>query len=448
MSNPPDTHVTRAIPARAVEARPGHLALKLLDGPMSGRIFAIAKPNIRVGRSRAADLTLPDHSVSKLHFSLRATPAGAELRDLGSKNGLWMGPRRIFHVGLVPGDAFTAGECRLELVDVGDVEVEVSTSKWCGELFGVSVVMRELFASIERVAPTPLDVLIQGETGTGKELAARSIHALSDRATRPFVVLDCASLPETLADATLFGFRKGAFTGADHDQPGLFEQADRGTMLIDEVGELSAGHQTKLLRALDRREVSRLGEPGIVRRVDVRVIAATNRDLLEEVAEGRFRADLFHRLSQETLTMAPLRERPGDVLELAELILDELEDQHGLAVEFGDDARAALPLYTWPGNVRELRNAIRRAALLRRQGVIQAGDLRFGRGDNLAARLGEVLSSTRNYEASHLEFDRALIPSVLAEVGGSLSAAAGKLGISRDRLRRRLLALGLYGGGE
>jgi transcriptional regulator with GAF, ATPase, and Fis domain len=448
MSEPPDTKVTRVMPARGTEARPGRLALELLDGPMTGQVFVIAKPNIRVGRSRAADLTLADRSVSKLHFTLRATETGAELRDLGSKNGVWLGQRRVFHIGLIPGDVFTAGECRLELVEVGQVDVEVSTSKWCGELFGTSVVMRELFALIERVAPTPLDVLLQGETGTGKELAARSIHTLSDRAARPYVVLDCASLPETLADATLFGFRKGAFTGAEHDQAGLFEQANGGTLFIDEIGELSAAQQTKLLRALDRREISRLGEPGTVRRVDVRVIAATNRDLLEEIAEGRFREDLFHRLSQETLTMAPLRERPGDIVELAELIVDELTQQHGLSVELGDDARAALPLYAWPGNVRELRNAIRRAVLLRREGVIQAGDLRFGRGDNVAARLGEVLSVTRSYEDSHLEFDRVLIPSVLAELGGSISAAAGKLGISRDRLRRRLMALGLYGGND
>ena len=448
MSQPPDTKVTRAMAARGLEARPGHLALKLLDGPMSGQTFAIAKPNIRVGRSRAADLTLADRSVSKLHFSLRATQTGAELRDLGSKNGLWLGQRRVFHVGLIPGDVFMAGECRLELVEVGEVEVEVSTSKWCGELFGASVVMRELFAMIERIAPTPLDVLIQGETGTGKELAARSIHALSDRAAQPFVVLDCASLPETLADAALFGFRRGAFTGAEHDQPGLFEQAAGGTLLIDEIGELPPGHQTKLLRALDRREVSRLGEPGTVRRVDLRVIAATNRDLIEEVAEGRFREDLFHRLSQDTLIMTPLRERPGDIVPLAELMLDQLAEQHELSVTLGDDTRAALPLYAWPGNVRELRNAVRRAVLLRRQGVVQAGDLRFGRGDNLATRLGEVVGSARGYEDSHLEFDRVLIPSVLAEVGGSLSAAAGKLGISRDRLRRRLQALGLYGDGD
>jgi|GEM_PF-707347 len=449
------TLVTQAITARRRERRPGGLALLVLDGPMAKQVLAVAKSSVRVGRSRAADLTVDDRSISKIHFSLRATGGGtgaategaigAEILDLGSKNGLWLGHRRIFHACLIAGDVFKAGECRLELVEVGELEVEVSASDQCGELFGRSVVMRELFALIERLAPTPLDVLVQGETGTGKELAARSIHQLSDRSDRPLVVLDCASLPETLADATLFGFRKGAFTGADHDQAGLFEQADGGTVFIDEVGELPAAQQTRLLRVLDRREVSRLGEPGKVRPVDVRVVAATNRNLLEEVAEGRFRADLYHRLSQETLTLPPLRERPGDVVAIAQRLVEQLAEQHGLAVELGEGARASLPLYAWPGNVRELRNALRRAVVLRRRGVIQGSDIRFGQGDNAAAKLGQAISEIRGYEACHLEFDRVLIPAAMREAGGSISAAAGNLGISRDRLRRRLVALGLYG---
>lgn len=444
----PPTIITSVVNARQRARRPGSFALAVLDGPGAKQVLGIAKSSVRVGRSRAADLTIPDRSISKIHFSLHATETGAEIRDLGSKNGLWLGQRRIFHIGLLAGDVFTAGDCRIELVDVSQIEVEISSSDRCGELFGRSVVMRELFALIERLAKTPLDVLVQGETGTGKELAARSLHQLSDRSDRPLVVLDCASLPETLADATLFGFRKGAFTGADHDQAGLFEQAEGGTVFIDEVGELSAAQQTKLLRVLDRREVSRLGEPGKVREVDVRIVAATNRDVLEEVAEGRFREDLYHRLSQETLTLPPLRERPGDVVAIAERLVDQLAEQHDCSVELGDDARASLPLYAWPGNVRELRNAIRRAVLLRRQGTLGAADIRFGQGDNAATKLGEAISQARGYEQSHLEFDRVLIPGVMREVGGSISAAAAKLGISRDRLRRRLLALGLYGGGD
>jgi hypothetical protein len=240
MSDNTETRVTAVSSTRVRAVRPGAMALKVLDGPMAGQLLAVAKPSVRVGRSRAADLTITDGSISKLHFSLLAGAGGAEIRDLGSKNGLWLGNRRIFHVALIPGDVFTAGECRIELVEVGDVEVEVTPHAWCGELYGRSVVMRELFALLERVAPTPLDVLLQGETGTGKELAARAIHSYSDRAARPLIVLDCACLPETLAEATLFGFRRGAFTGADHDQPGLFEQADGGTVFIDEIGELPA----------------------------------------------------------------------------------------------------------------------------------------------------------------------------------------------------------------
>lgn len=445
MSDSLDTKVTAAISPRGRASRPGGLALRVLDGKMAGQRLVVPRPSVKVGRSRAADLTIVDSSISKLHFSLHAGVNGAEIRDLGSKNGLWLSARRIFHVALIPGDVFTAGECRIELVEVGEIEVEVSNHDWCGELFGRSVVMRELFALLERVAPTALDVLLQGETGTGKELAARAIHALSDRAAGPLVVLDCACLPETLGDAALFGFRRGAFTGADHDQPGLFEQADGGTIFIDEIGELSSAQQTKLLRVLDRREVSRLGEPGTVRKLDMRVLAATNRNLLDEVAQGRFRADLLHRLSQDTLTLPPLRERNTDVIELAITMVERIARQHGLELELGEDAQAAIAFYDWPGNVRELHNAIRRAALLRRRGVIEASDLRFGSSDNTATKLGEVLSFARDYETSHLELDRVLIPAVLRELDGNLSAAAARLGISRDRLRRRLIALGLYG---
>jgi transcriptional regulator with GAF, ATPase, and Fis domain len=199
---------------------------------------------------------------------------------------------------------------------------------------------------------------------------------------------------------------------------------------------------------LDRREVSRLGEPGMVRSVDVRIVAATNRDLHDEVGEGRFRSDLFHRLSQETLTLPPLRQRDSDAIELAELMVDRIAEKHQFELELGKDARAALALYDWPGNVRELHNVIRRAALLRRSGTIQAVDLRFGPSGNTATRLGEVLTTPRDYESSHLEFDRVLIPAVLREVDGNLSAAAARLEISRDRLRRRLIALGLYGDGD
>ncbi len=443
-TKPNPTEATSAMSPRTIESRPGKLALRVLDGAMSGSTFEITKPSIKVGRGPGPDIVIAHHSISKIHFSMRAVGNGAEVKDLGSKNGLWLGGRRIFHAGIVPGDVLAAGECRIELLAADSVNVEVSVSNHCGLLHGKSVVMRELFARIEQIAPVPLDVLIQGETGTGKEQVARTLHDLSPRRTQPLVVLDCANLPTTLAEATLFGFRKGAFTGADYEQPGLFEQANGGTMFIDEIGELPPALQTRLLRVLDRREVSRLGEPGKVRTVDVRVIAATNRDLQEEVQTGNFREDLYHRLSQEVFTLPPLRERERDVVELADVLVAEFGRQYQLSVTLGEDARGVLLLHTWPGNVRELRNLIRRAVLLRRSGKIGASDLGFGRLDATSAKVGSILGSDRSYRDAHLEFDRLFMPAVLDEVDGNLSKAAARLGISRDRLRGRLKELGLY----
>lgn len=193
---------------------------------------------------------------------------------MGSKNGTWYAGRRVRRITLVPGDHFRAGTCEIELLELGQVDVAIAADSECGLLFGESVVMRELFVTIAKLAPLPLDLLIQGETGTGKERTARTIHDLSPRKHQPFVILDCSTLPTNLADATIFGFRRGAFTGAEDDQPGLFEQADGGTLFIDEIGELSAELQMKFLRALDCGQVARLGDAGNLRVVDVRVVSA------------------------------------------------------------------------------------------------------------------------------------------------------------------------------
>lgn len=265
--------------------------------------------------------------------------------------------RRIFHAGVVPGDVLSAGECRIQLLAADPVNVEVSLSDHCGLLHGKSVVMRELFARVEKIAPVPLDVLIQGETGTGKEQFARTLHELSPRKSQPLVVLDCANLPTTLAEATL-GFRKGAFTGAEYEQAGLFEQADGGTIFIDEIGELPAALQTRPARPRPPRGQP-FGGAGKVRIVDVRVIAATNRDLEEEVRSGNFREDLFHRLSQEQFILPPLRERERTCSSSPRCWSPSSRRQYALPVTLGEASRSTLLLHTWPGNVRELRNLLR-----------------------------------------------------------------------------------------
>lgn len=428
--------------------RAGQLRVRVLDGDAVELPLANG-PTVTFGRSRAADVVIADQSVSKVHFALRVVDGGVELEDLGAKNGTWFAGRRVRRIVLAPGDKFWAGECGIELLDVGEVDVEIAAGTECGLLFGESVAMRELFASLAKIAPVPLDVLVHGETGTGKELTARTLHDLSPRRDQPFVILDCSTLPTTLADATIFGFRRGAFTGADHDQPGLFEQAHGGTLFIDEIGELSADLQVKFLRALDRRQVARLGDPGNLRTVDVRVVAATNRDLATEIRNGRFREDLFHRVAHASLRLPPLRERGLDVIALAERFLAVIAAEHAADVALADDAKTMLATYDWPGNVRELRNTIRRAAFTCRNGVIRSEDLPLGRPDGWGYKLAKALEDGKRheYEDLHMLVDRIFLPAVLAECH-TISASARRLGITRARLRSKLQALDLHDIGE
>jgi DNA-binding NtrC family response regulator len=438
------TEPTRGASGISTARRPGQLRVRLFDGDVAEFVLTNG-PTITFGRSRSADVVISDQSVSKVHFSLRVVEGGVELEDLGAKNGTWYGGRRVRRIVLTPGDKFWAGECCVELVEVGQVDVEVAADSECGLLFGESVAMRELFAVISKLAPTPLDMLIQGETGTGKELTARTIHDLSQRRDAAFVILDCSTLPSTLADASIFGFRRGAFTGAEHDQAGLFEQAHAGTLFIDEIGELSPELQVKFLRALDRRQVARLGEPGNLRTVDVRVVSATNRDLAAEVRNGRFLEGLFHRIAHATLRMPALRERGVDMISLAERFLVDIEAEHGHVVTLADDAKTLMATYDWPGNVRELRNAIRRAAFVCRDRVIRSEDLTLGRSDGWGYKLAKVLEDQKrhDYEELHMLVDRIYLPAVLAECQ-SISASARRLGITRARLRAKLQALGLH----
>jgi DNA-binding NtrC family response regulator len=423
--------------------RPGRFALHVLDGPSSG--VHELEQRATLGRSHVADVTIEHGSVSKLHAELELTRWGVRLRDLGSKNGTWVLGRRVEALHLAAGDEFAVGECWVRLASIDEIEVAMLESERFGRLWGSSLVMRELYAQLEALAPTPLDLLIQGETGTGKELTAQTIHELSCRKGR-FIVLDCAALSTTLADGTLFGFRKGAFTGADHDQPGAFEEADGGTLFIDEVGELPLELQRKLLGVLERRELTRLGEPGKPRTVDVRVVAATHRDLRQEVAEGGFREDLYYRLARALVYTPPLRDREEDIVELANSFLRRVCLDHGLEVNLDDGARTALRQHSWPGNVRELRNVIERAAHIRRQGQITARDLMLGAVRTLdsTASIADALGSDKSYAEVHDELDRLLLPRLLERYDHNISHISQHLGISRDRLRRRLRELGLY----
>ncbi len=285
--------------------------------------------------------------------------------------------------------------------------------------------IRTLLGTIERVARSQATVLITGESGSGKELIARAVHHYSSRSHKPWVDLSCAALPEHLIESELFGYEKGAFSGADTAKPGLFEMASGGTIFLDEIGELDPRMQVKLLRVLDSVAYYRLGGTKKVS-VDVRVVAATNQDLEKAVAEGRFRGDLYHRLAQFTLQVPPLRERVADIAPLARYFLAQQDSQ----LSFAASAIAVLETQLWPGNIRELRNVITKTAVLAPGEEICADDLAF----TVAAHDSGVAAKTGNLESME---KRAILEALTAS-GGHQQRAAAQLGISRRTLNRKL----------
>ncbi len=285
--------------------------------------------------------------------------------------------------------------------------------------------IRALLSTIERVARSQATVLITGESGSGKELIARAVHHYSARSHKPWVDLSCAALPEHLIESELFGYEKGAFSGADTAKPGLFEMATGGTIFLDEIGELDPRMQVKLLRVLDAVAYYRLGGTKKVS-VDVRVVAATNQDLEKAVADGRFRGDLYHRLAQFTLQVPPLRERVADIAPLARYFLAQQDPQLSLAAS----AIAVLETQQWPGNIRELRNVITKTAVLAPGDEISAGDLAF----TAAAHDTGVSAHAGNLES----IEKRAILEALTASGGHQQRAAAQLGISRRTLNRKL----------
>ncbi len=300
---------------------------------------------------------------------------------------------------------------------IGNVEVVICSAPMC-----------KLMRMAERVARSGAAVLITGETGVGKELVARAIHHYSFRSAKPWVDLNCATLPENLVESELFGYEKGAFSGADTAKPGLFELADRGTLFLDEIGELEPRIQVKLLRVLDGAPYYRLGGNRKIT-VDVRIIAATNQEIERATRTGQFRSDLYHRLAQFQLRVPPLRERPEDVAALAEHFLH----QQNPGARFTEDAVQALRCYPWPGNVRELRNVVLQAATLTESPRIGATDLMLEAEENGLDRPGADTGVTDLHQ-----LERRAIEDTLEQTGGHRSRAAGLLGISRRTLSRKL----------
>lgn len=335
-------------------------------------------------------------------------------------------PVRFQQLGAVLEKAVEAGNLRRENRQLKAV---IDRAKTSTNMIGDSPVMREVFRLVERAGPSDKPILIQGESGTGKELVAKALHQASRLADKPLVVINCAALPETLLESELFGFEKGSFTGAAAAKAGLFEIADGGTLFIDEVGEMAGSLQPKLLRVLEDGSMRRIGSVK-ERRVNVRIIAATNRDLLKEVDEKRFREDLFYRINVMTIQLPPLRQRGEDVLQLADYFA-------GPGWEWEPRARETLMSYPWPGNVRQLINAIDRAKLL-----ADEHEIRF---ENLPPEVTRADTRTRGTPRADerdlvdlATVNRSFVVEAMKQENGNKSRAAAKLGVTRRSLYRLL----------
>ena len=359
-----DAARTMPLEVRTLSVPRLELVVESEAGAASTRVVTLDGDRSRIGSHPSNDLVLADPRVSRFHCTIHREGTGWRISDAGSLNGTRLAGVRVWEAELPP------TECRMELGEsVVQVRQVPSASRLdfvpqarFGALYGVSLPMQKLFALLERVSKSDVNVLIEGESGTGKELVASEIVRHGARARRPFVVVDCSAISPHLIESELFGHVRGAFTGADRDRPGAFEAADGGTVFLDEIGEMPLDMQPKLLRALEAREIRRVGETR-PRKVDVRVIAATNKFLEREVNQGRVREDLYFRLSVVTIPLPPLRERPEDIKELVRIFLDTLGAGSSAAL-FTPTVLDDLSRHRWPGNVRELRNYVERAVVL------------------------------------------------------------------------------------
>ena len=412
------------------------LEARVVSGADTGLALALNLPSMRIGSAADNDLVLSDRAVSRHHAEVRLTPEGLLLRDLGSTNGTFINEVRISEA-YVPANA----QCRLGysvlLLEERSEQrpAAIAAQNRLGELVGGSERMRELYALIRAVAPTPTTVHLYGESGSGKEAVARTLHIFSGR-SGPFVVFDASVTDAEMVRNDLFGHVKGAFTGASGAREGAFRQAHTGTLFIDEIGELPLELQPRLLRVLESREVTPIGSDKATR-VDVRVITATHRDLAQMVQEGRFRADLFYRLAVLPLELPALREIRADLPLLVEHLCAKLQ----LNLRLAPAALAALQSYPWPGNVRELRNVLERTALLCPDREAQPADLRLPKSA-LAPALTNApalpASLSADARAQLKDLERQMIVEALQQQGGNKAAVARELGIPLSTLKRRI----------
>ena len=424
--------------------------LVVIKGAQRGTEFVIAADVIRVGKAPENDLVLADETVSRVHFEIVRDAKGYLVRDMKSTNGTFLDSAEVKEAYLRAGSVIKAGEVELKFTPFEErIEILPSEKEALGEMVGKSPAMREIFGLVEKIAPTDATVLIEGETGTGKDMIARTLHQLSPRADKPFIVVDCGAVAGTLIESELFGHEKGSFTGAVAARQGAFELAAGGTIFLDELGELSLDLQPKLLRVLEQRELRRVGGQKIIK-VDIRVIAATRKDLRSEVEKGKFREDLYFRLNVVPITAPALRERREDIPLLIDAMFTKLSPGGGATLS--EATRAALMAHDWPGNVRELRNVIERAlALGADPGMLVAP---LGNNDHTgSAAKGVQLRDQIEFEPGvsfrdtkekwNELFERRYLTWLIKRADGNISKAARDADMDRKYLHKLLRKYGI-----
>jgi len=430
MSPVPAPVQTRSLGSKMGELPPKLVLIARTREKELGRL-QLERGVVTVGSAAGNDLVLADGTVSRKHLELSTRGGALLVKDLESRNGTRYLGSKIREAFVPVGAVLVLGEVELRIeADDAGARAEL------GPLVSVSPPMMEALRALARVAKTDTTVLLEAETGSGKEVTARAIHEASARADKPFETVDCSSLAKELAASELFGHVKGAFTGADRTRPGAFERAEGGTLFLDEIGELPLEQQPLLLRALESRQVRRVGDEKF-RAVDVRVVAATNRDLDAEVKEGRFRADLLHRLAVVRIRIPPLRERLDDLPLLVRRILEGLG---GRAHGFGLSAPMLerLRAHAWPGNVRELKNLIERGVAL--------GEVSLPEGKALPAEGAKSRDYHQAREDALAAFEREFVEHVLRSCDGNVSKAARESGIDRVYLHKLIKKHGLTAG--
>lgn len=415
--------------------------LLVVSGPLQGREFVVAKACFTIGSDPNNDLVLEDTTVSRRHSEIQMLPEGFQIRDLGSTNGTRVQGIRVSEAYLDQGTEFQLGKTRFIFCPLQEsMEFPLSRNESFGQVLGKSVAMRRVFHVAETYAPTDATVMIEGETGTGKEVLAEAIHVNSPRKDKPFIVIDCGALAKDLIESELFGHTKGSFTGASGDRVGAFEHGNGGTVFLDEIGDLSPELQPKLLRVLEKRELRRVGSND-VRNIDVRIVCATNRKLENEVNAGRFREDLYFRLSVVQIEIPPLRRRKEDIPILVDKFLQDFQGPNALDdVEDFDSTMEDFKRYDWPGNVRELRNLVEIASYSERRPLNMGAFLYLGRMKTHQDSKSAEYNADRPFKEAKgdliRDFETDYLRDLLKRFDGNISRAAREAGIERAYLQR------------